>query len=502
MKKQWYVLHRWLGAVSCLAVLVWCVSGFLHPVMSWTQPRPRLMAPKAQRLEPGGFGLSPAEILNRQGINEIEGGQMVFIAEQPFLQVKWKEGLPFLYFNPADGTRLPDGDQKYAVFLARTCLGEFQAPVSEVVRLTEFDRDYRSINRLLPVYKVVFDRPDGMAVYVDPEGSRISTLEHRLKRRLSWTFGMFHNWEFLGAGTRLRVAALVFLSGLTLAVAVSGLVVYGLLWKRLRTIPARNHGRNRLKRYHRILGLAVSVVMMLFSFSGGLHAFEKPADAATDPTERSAVPLPVTALRTSPDRILHDTRLAPGVVSLNLVQMEGRWLYRVTGMDQSVYCFDPETGALVPGAAAQYPIQLATGFSGLAPSRIVSTSLQTQFDAEYGFINKRLPVVKVQYRADRNPRLYVDPVTGVLAARFSDGGRSFENFTFTRLHKWQFLDSLTGKMVRDVLMMLTVSGMALVAGMGLVMFGWLKLAPRPKPVAAPIPPLRISDSPLPNRKSG
>jgi uncharacterized iron-regulated membrane protein len=82
---------------------------------------------------------------------------------------------------------------------------------------------------------------------------------------------------------------------------------------------------------------------------------------------------------------------------------------------------------------------------------VVQTEFIQKFSGEYGFINKRLPVVKVQFSEPGNPRYYIEPVTGVLAARVDDLD-ALEGKSFAYLHKWHFTDG--GKDLRDFLLAL------------------------------------------------
>jgi hypothetical protein len=110
----------------------------------------------------------------------------------------------------------------------------------------------------------------------------------------------------------------------------------------------------------------------------------------------------------------------------------------------------------------------AASYANKPLAEIAGASLVESFGGEYGFIFKRLPVVKVQFRGAGNPRYYIEPATGALAAEVRDMD-AVEGWSFATLHKWGFADF--NKDFRDILVSLFALGNILVALMGLVMFG-------------------------------
>ncbi len=91
----------------------------------------------------------------------------------------------------------------------------------------------------------------------------------------------------------------------------------------------------------------------------------------------------------------------------------------------------------------------------------------TKFENEYGFIFKRMPVIKVQMNDADQTRYYIEPATGALSTKVRniDG---IEGFVFAYLHKWSF--NFINKDLRDILVSLFALGNILVAVMGFIMF--------------------------------
>jgi hypothetical protein len=88
----------------------------------------------------------------------------------------------------------------------------------------------------------------------------------------------------------------------------------------------------------------------------------------------------------------------------------------------------------------------------------------TTFTDEYGFASKRLPVWRF---SDSDKIRFVDPADGLISSTVTVTGVA-EQWTFTRLHKWQFLDVVTGKRWRDAAISAIALAIAGMAGTGLL----------------------------------
>ncbi|MEZ0316393.1 MAG: hypothetical protein ACAH10_05835, partial [Methylophilaceae bacterium] len=109
----------------------------------------------------------------------------------------------------------------------------------------------------------------------------------------------------------------------------------------------------------------------------------------------------------------------------------------------------------------------AATYANLAASDVVKISLVSLFGGEYGFLFKRLPVVRAQFKGEGNPRYFIEPATGALSAKVTDGD-ALEGWIFAYIHKWNFADA--NKYFRDILVSLFALGNIMVALMGLYLF--------------------------------
>jgi hypothetical protein len=106
--------------------------------------------------------------------------------------------------------------------------------------------------------------------------------------------------------------------------------------------------------------------------------------------------------------------------------------------------------------------------STLAEAEILDTKLVTKFAGEYGFVNKRLPVVKLSYDTPDHVAYYIETTTGRLSTKVNDDARR-EGFSFAFLHKFSYLDFL-GKNMRDGIMTAAAMSVLLVSILGLLVF--------------------------------
>jgi uncharacterized iron-regulated membrane protein len=469
-----FLLHRWLGVIACIGVLMWGISGVLHPIMSRLQPRPAVPTPPVESVT-FKDALPLAAVLKRARLGDIDTLRAIGWNGRVYYQIGLPDQPEKLYVDAHTGAVLDDGDRRYAEYLARHFLADMQSPVSSVELVNEFTGEYNYVNRLLPVYRVSFERPDRLRAYVDTTESRLGTLVDDTKAWMSVLFRTMHNWEFLSAHPRLQLAVMAMFLGAAFVTAVFGIVLYGFLWKSAR----QRLKSQKLRRTHRFLGIAVSITTLTFAFSGAFHllkTFERDREAHPVLERRFAVAdLERPALPPGDHARVALSRLADGVyfrlAAAAPVSNGGEHDHHGDGAKRAptltIEYRHARTGALLENGTDIHVRQLAGFYSGLPESRIVSVKAITRFEGEYGFIFKRLPVYRVEYDTPDHRRFYVEPATGALAARIDDSD-ALEGKTFSYLHKWHITDN--GKDVRDSLLALFALGNVAVALMGLALF--------------------------------
>ncbi len=458
-------LHRWLGLAAVVALLMFAGSGLIHPLMSRTQPQPQGFAPPPLQLPPSALALTQALDIN--AIDALRGATLVQAADRATYRIALGDG-SVRYLDATDGRALDEFEVQHAQALARHFSGEHRAAVRDAQQITAFDDDYLAVNRLLPVWRVRFERDDGLTAYVDTGGQRLATLVDNRKRGLQGLFRALHTFSFIENRPGLRKTLMIALLLASAATATAGLVMFARLRRaerRLKRMPQR--------RWHRRLALPVSLTLFLFAFSGGWHLLHE-AEADT-----VAMPPPTPFRRAElGDQLIRQP--------FTLTRIDGQPCYRVAlpparphahgehhhgAADDNrdaelARCLDTHSGDAIAGADRALAAQLARTHAGTRATPVEITPV-TQFSGEYGFINKRLPVWRVIFDGDPT-RWYVETGSGALALR-ADDSDAREGWSFAYLHKWSFV---ANKDLRDALLMLFALLHVVIALLGLQL--WFK----------------------------
>lgn len=475
-KRTLYKLHRVLGITALIPIICWTISGLSHPLMSnWLRPTIAKEVYKPKTFDQLKPALSIQHVMDKNNLREIRNFNLVQFDKGTFYQVLSKDSV-YSYYSVTDGDLFKDGDKLYAEYLARFFTQDSISAIKQMTLQTEFDSHYKSVNRLLPVWKVQFDRPDGMDVYVETAQARLGTFNNNTRKSLLVFFEQLHTWQFLAAlgGEQFRVIVLMVIVSIMFLSFLSGLTVYGILWKRFKEVSRKRKAngttdRRFIYRYHRQLGLYLSVFMLAFSCSGAFHLYIDLRNSGAEPQNFQQV-INRDALTVSNLTLPYadSTVVKTGLVKFN----DSTYYQSVTNKKQVLY-FNTKTGAELKGGDATYARFLADYYKGFEKTtkaekvyaRVTVNPIK-QFTNDYGFINKRLPVQQVKYPNDGD--WYVETTSAKLAEKVSGIDRA-EGLSFIFLHKF-FWMTWAGKDVRDVLSMVAALGVLVVSLLGLTAF--------------------------------
>ncbi len=463
---------------------MWGLSGLSHPIMTRLQPSPAAFMPPPQTLDLKA-SIPPRELLAQHGISQLQRLSVISLNQENYYRVGMEPSQPARYFSAVTGKELTDGDRQYAEQLASYYTGLPLANIHQSKLITGFSDDYHVLNRLLPVWHIEFAGEGHLRAFIDTDQARLATLVDDTRFYLTRFFRFGHNWSFAESVPLLQVSLMALVLAIALTSAGSGLYMY---FSRRQHVSQRM-ANQPLRRWHRRLGLLVALSTLLFAGSGGFHlvmSFKQ--DMAARP---APAPTLVSASQLS-DAVWRQITASP-LARLDLITQGNRplWLTRNTMPQAQVAMLAHEHHHHEHHAeveAGPSPIQLvaandsmnsvprdllalakikAASYANKPLAEIAGASLVESFGGEYGFIFKRLPVIKVQFRGAGSPRYYIEPATGALAAEVRDLD-AVEGWSFATLHKWGFADF--NKDFRDILVSLFALGNILVALMGLIMF--------------------------------
>ncbi|WP_315814724.1 hypothetical protein [Paraflavitalea speifideaquila] len=416
IRRNMYRWHRIASLIIALPVLLWAISGFMHPLMTNIRPQVATQRLSKPLIDTAKLQISLSEAFLKNHIDTFSSYRLVAMNGNWFYQVKLPDHPVLKYYSAGKGKPLPQGDELYARYLAKQFLeGDEQvepdnaahkmlasldagplpgstttavtalegdhdcctntmasimniskgAKVSKVDLIEQFDGEYKYVNRYLPAYKVSFDRADGVRIYVETAQDRFAFAVDDKRAAFDSFFSLFHtlSWlDFMGKGKHV-VEILIML--LAIFTTIMGLYMF-FTTKTKKAAPAA--GRDLMK-----------------------------------------------SMRVPPPNTLY---------------------VRMTDY------------TLLPSGEEKYARYLAARFSRHTEDKIVSTAVITKFEGEYGFVNKRLPVWKVGYAENSHERYYVETSTGKLAALVNDNDLA-EGYSFALFHKHHFMD-WGGKIVRDI----------------------------------------------------
>lgn len=464
--------HQWLAWLAALALLLFGASGMLHPVMSWTGPRPAAFFPPQAAMK-AEQAAAISHMLARHNITSPLLVKLVPSGEDVLVQVTESANQPRRYFDPLSGGELEGHDIRHAIWLARYYSGLEQDDIASVDFQTEFDDAYPWVNRLLPVYRIAFDTPDHRTVFVHTELNALAGLTNNWKTSLQTLFGIFHTWNFLNDMETLRVAAMLVLLASLLAATVAGIVLVFTLKQR----PNPNTSR----RWHRRLAYGLWLPLLTFSASGSYHLVQYSYGDSIRGM-RMGEPLDLAGLNNDGTWLARYAGMSLNGISL--VKGEEQALYYRLGIPQSRKAMPTQTQRYdgVPLEKPSLYIDARTGDEATLteedmarflarfhkPDAPLAVSSILRFSPEYDFRNKRLPAWRVDY-AD-GETLFVDPAGGLLIDRIHSAEK-LENYVFSTAHKWNFLADWTSRPLRDALVVATLLLALLMAGFGIRMKG-------------------------------
>ncbi|PJJ07062.1 PepSY-associated transmembrane protein [Flavobacterium sp. 1] len=508
IKQKVYAWHRTIGIITIIPVIFWTLSGLMHPFMAhFFKPTIANERIESKPIDKTQLTLSIQQVLEKNKITEFKNFRIVSFDNSTFYQVKTVKG-ELIYFNTSDAKKLEDGDQKYAHWLSRYFLDDQKNPISKTDLVTEFTSQYKYINRYLPVYKTTFNRPDGMEVYVETASGKLATYNPKSRQAFIWFFDTFHNWAFIDwiSNNSIRIVVMFAFLSIIFFSAISGILIYGLFWKQFKKTDSLT-SKKGLRKYHRQIGIWISLFTLTFAFSGAYHAttkwnpytldkmvYEPVFNTKDIQTPSNAIALDWNRFENLSIITLNDSlyyrcqmALVKKKYDTSKTDSKSKWDKKENPKSETIY-INTTTNKSTTNLDIEYAKFLAVYFSDgdskpaccemdsgteskqtLENVPLLETKVITEFESrEYGFANKRLPVIKLAYDTPEKTTYFIETSTSRLAAVIENSD-VIEGYSFAIFHKFLFMD-WAGKNVRDFTMVLASLIILIISVLGLVLF--------------------------------
>ncbi len=447
--------------------------------MSWFGPQSVNFFPPRMVFSPdsipalSAWGTQP-EVLGGAKVIKVVAGE-----SGPLLQITRDENHPREYFDLSASSVLENQDVMQAQWLASYYTGLYKEDIVETYFQTEFSEAYPPVNRLIPVYRVTFNDKAQTRAYIYTETGALASLSNTFKNNVQWLFQNLHTFRWLDRFEFGRVIIIVLWMLTLAATAVVGFAL--VLALKLRKINDSN------RRYHRWLAYVLWLPLLGWSSSGFYHLLQSSLVAAPMGI-RLGNPVPISdslsingeGLSTLSQYSINDLSLVfyendhpywrasvSPRQSVKTVSRTQRYGGKPTE-NQSVYIPISDSGNEPSLDDQRFVVGLAKRYADVDEKDIGAVSLVTRFGPNYDFRNKRLPVWKVEINDGSGTWMFIDPRTGILVDQSRTIDRA-ERWSFSLLHKWNYLTPFLGRQLRDAVMVITLVFIVLMSGFGAVL---------------------------------
>lgn len=222
-----FAVHRWLGAIIGLQLLVWSLGGFIFAThsLSWVRGQDRRAnhAPPVIALD--GVALTPSQAARAAKIEPVEI-VLRTLGNRPVYEVRGTEGSALV--DPSSGEVLSPVPRALAERIAvGDRLGE--PGVESAILLSEAPpTEYRDGE--LPAWRVALDDGEDTNIYVSASTGAITARRNNAWRRFDF-FWMLHTMDYQGRDN-FNHPLLIGASALAIASVLSGFLLWALRVRR------------------------------------------------------------------------------------------------------------------------------------------------------------------------------------------------------------------------------------------------------------------------------
>lgn len=473
--KRWlYLTHRWIGIVSCLLFVMWFVSGLVLVYVPYPAlDREEWLAGQAP-IEWESVAVAPSEAYAGWDPADLRRLHLEMRGSEPVWRWQSWNG-PEEVRSAVDGRAIGATSQEDAVRIASAYA---DAPLS-ALELIHHDQwtvagRYESHR---PLWKATIEGDEGLNLYLSSKTGAV-LLETTARERFWNWLGAVPHWIYptvLRQDGEAWRQVVLWLSGPCIIAGLTGIWI-GILRVRLGRRRFRD-GRITPYRgwmmWHHLTGLAGSVFLILWIFSGWL---------SVDPGNLFRSEGPTTELQrqyagpVDPDLALDQFAAArPSAQRVTLASAAGAPYLQVEKRGAPTRYIDART--LLP--SAREPQQVRQAVARLYPeSSIASMETLATTDAYWYAVNGevRLPVTRIRLDDSAATWIHVDPATGEVLGSLARSDRIYR-WLYDLFHRWDLNVLLDNRPARDIVIWV-FSLLGLATSVTGVWIGWLRLRGR------------------------
>jgi uncharacterized iron-regulated membrane protein len=487
--------HRYLGIAISALVVMWFATGI---TMMYVGGMPRL-APEFRMERLTALNLDAVSLTPAQAAEAAEFGEppsraaLVSILGRPAYRFGGNGGTTIVY---ADNGTLAD---EFTEAETREIAARFmRVPVGRVDFRGTIERPDQwtlGMSRALPLHKFAIADDARSELYVSPITGDPAMMTTARTRAYAWVSTIPHFLYFtaLRNNQPLWYRIVVWTAGLTVALALVGLVLGAMFWRRGRAAWSQAIPYRGWTRWHYVTGLVFGVCSVTWAFSGLVSmepwAWTNQRGIELGPEALSGGRVDLSAF-TPPDRAAWDRLLDGGTLKeVEFVRMhgehyviarrtfdEGRDLgkrerihqpYLVAGRNDP-YQVIARAGTLEPRTEPFTTREIVERVRSAVPdARVANAELLTEYDSYYYSRRAQtpLPVVRIKLEDEAQTWLYIDPILDQQLASIPKYAR-LERWLYNGLHS---LDAgyLYKRPLWDIVMLVLLVGGLISSTLGL-----------------------------------
>jgi len=472
--KRWlFLIHRWLGIVACLFMLLWFISGVVMMYVGYPKLTQSERLARLPDLDAARCCIAVGEA-GRALRADARPSSIVLTSVAGRAQYQFGVGKKVIAVDAISGATVADVGVKDALAAARVFM-----PGATPQYLDRVDEDTwthtRGLDLHRPLHRVQMNDPEQTLLYVSSTTGEVVRKATHTER--VWNYaGAWLHWLYAFRGGPLDGAwshIVIYLSLAGVLVAISGSLIGIWRWRfrgRFRS-GAKTPYREPVMRWHHLIGLAFAGITLTWVFSGLMSmnpwGLFKGGGVELNRRAYAGGTLNPAAWPLASSDALQLLPPSWQARELRWHMLDGKpYLIAVNGAGRTrmIDAVERRVDEGIPEA------QLMRAAMKLVDAPLAGSELLQREDAYYysreahtmmGGMRHPLPVLRLRYADAAQTWVHIDPATGVVLGKL-DSTQRVKRWLFAFLHSWDLPVLLSSRPLWDIAMiLLSLGGLAL-----------------------------------------